>query len=112
MNIRQRAGLAVLAAVLGMGAARAQIAPPVLTDVAPPPAEERDSPGAIVLENSPVRAQRKAFAESSARTGVASVGRNVLRATARSRVQAELASARAAEAADFYQRGAGSLTGK
>src|SRR5438477_10409307 len=32
-----------------------------VTDVGPAPAEERDSIGAIVLETSPVRAQREAF---------------------------------------------------
>ena len=55
-----------------------------MTDVGPAPAEERASPGAIVLENSLVRAQREsAFERLASRTGVASVGRGVLRATAR-----------------------------
>lgn len=112
MNTRLFAGLGLAAALLAAGAAHAQTAPPV-TDAGPPPAEERNSTGAVVLENSLVRAQRdKAFAESSMRTGVGSVGRGVLRATTRAQVKAELASARAVEAGDFYQRGAGSLTGK
>jgi hypothetical protein len=59
-----------------------------------------------------VPAQRKAFAESAARTGVVSVGRGVMRATTRAETQAELASAREAEAAEFYRRGAGALTEK
>ena len=112
MRIRSLAGPALAAALLMAAAANAQTASPPLTDVGPAPAEERASTGAVVLENSLVRAQRKAIAESSARTGVASVGRGVLRATTRAEIQAELASARAAEAADFYRRGAGSLTEK
>jgi hypothetical protein len=36
----------------------------------------------------------------------------VVRATGRAQTQAELASARAAEAAEFYQRGAAALTDK
>jgi hypothetical protein len=112
MNIRLFAGPAVAAALFGAGAALAQTAGR-MTDVGPPPAEERNSAGALVLENSMVRAQReKAFAESSSRTGVGTVGRGVLRATARAQKQAELASARESEAADLYRRGAGSLNEK
>jgi hypothetical protein len=112
MTIRSLAGPALAAALLAAAPAYAQSAAPPVTDVVPPPAEERDSTGAVVLENSLVRAQRnKAFAESSARTGVASVGRGVLRATERAQSKADLASARATEAADFQQRGAGALTG-
>ncbi len=70
------------------------------------------STGAVVLEKSPVPAQRKAFAEAAARTGVVSVGRGVMRSATRAQTQAELASAREAEAADFYRRGAGALTEK
>ena len=77
-----------------------------------PPAEERASTGAVVLENSPVPAQRKAYAESAARTGVTSVGRGLVRATTRAEVLGELASAREAEAAEFHRRGAGALTEK
>ena len=43
---------------------------PVVTDAAPPPAEDRSSTGAIVLENAPVRAQRDA-ARSMGNTGTA-----------------------------------------
>jgi hypothetical protein len=73
---------AVCAATLGAGCVLAQTAAPVVTDTAPPPAEDRDSTGAIVLQNSMVRAQRgSAFERAAARDGVASVGRRVLRAT-------------------------------
>jgi hypothetical protein len=112
MRIRSLAGPALAIALLGALAANAQTSASRSTDVGPPPADERASTGAVVLEKSPVPAQRKAFAESAARTGVASVGRGVMRSTTRARVQADLASAREAEAADFYRRGAGALTEK
>ncbi len=112
MRNRLLAGPVLAAALLASTAALAQTPAPRATDVGPPPAEERDSVGAVVLEKSLVRAQRsQAFDESSARTGVGSVGRGVLRATMQTKAQAELASARAAEAADFRRRGAGALTG-
>lgn len=111
---------AALAAVLGGGAALAQAVEPaastpgragtVVTDVGPAPAEERNSAGAIVLENSLVRAQRdEGFTRASARTGVASVGRGVLRATKKAQKDAETARARQDEAADFDRRGSGAL---
>lgn len=109
MTIRSLAGPALAAVLLGAAAAIAQTSAPV-TDVGPPPAEERASTGAVVLEQSPVQAQRKAFAESAARTGVTSVGRGIVRATTRAQTQAELAGAREAQAAEFYRRGAGALT--
>jgi hypothetical protein len=88
-------------------------APPVISDVGPPPAQERSSLGAIVLENSLVRAQRQnAFERAAARTGVTSVGRGVLRATAKAQREADLAQAREDEAVELYRRGAGSLTDK
>jgi hypothetical protein len=60
-----------------------------------------------------VRAQRdNAFQRSSARTGVGSIGRGVLRATSKAQVEADLAQARQNEALDLYGRGAGSLTEK
>lgn len=110
MTIRLLAAPVVVAAMLSVPA-QAQL--PQVTDVSSPAAEERASTGAVVLEKSLVRAQRgKSFEESSARTGVGSVGRGVLRATFRSQTKAELASAREAEAAHFYEHGAGSLTAK
>lgn len=112
-SIRSIAGPPLAAMLLAAGAAQAQTTTPHVTDIGPPPAEERDSTGAVVLENSLVRAQRnKAVAESSTRIGVGTVGRSVLGTTSRARTQAELASAREAEAAEFYRRGAGALTGR
>lgn len=112
MNIRSLAGPAIVATLLGAAAVCAQTPPAAVTDVGPPPAEERSSTGAIVLEKSPVQAQKKAFAESAARTGVTTVGRGAVRALTRAETQAELASAREAEAAELHRRGAGSLTEK
>jgi hypothetical protein len=108
MRIRSLAGPALAAALLGVAAAIAQTAAPPVTDVGPPPAEERASTGAVVLEKSPVQAQKKAFAESAARTGV---GRGVMGAN-RAQTKAELARAHEAEAAEFRRRGASSLTEK
>lgn len=111
-----------LAAALGAGSVLAQTRPaaensgmqaPVVTDAGPAPAQERESSGAIILENSMVRAQRElAFQQSAARTGVATVGRGVLRATERAQREAELAQAREREAAELYRRGAGALIAK
>jgi hypothetical protein len=104
---------AAVGAALAAGCALAQTPAPAVTDVGPPPAEERGSTGAVVLQNSLVRAQREdAFQKSSTQTGVGSVGRGVLRATMKAQAQADLAHAREAEAADLYNRGAGALTPK
>lgn len=123
MNYPQPMRLAVLAALLGAGGVMAQTAPapasvpadaaPVVSDVGPAPAQERGSIGAIVLDDSLVRAQRdRDFERTSARTGVASVGRGVMRQTMKAKAQAELAEARATEAADLYRRGAGGMMPK
>jgi hypothetical protein len=120
---------AALVAALGAGSVLAQTRPaaphttpsavpdvgpaPVVSDVGPAPPQERSSLGAIVLENSPVRAQREnAFQRASSRTGVATVGRGVVRATAKSQREADLAQAREAEAVELYRRGAGGLIEK
>jgi hypothetical protein len=108
---------AALAAAMGTGAVLAQTPAvaqtPTVTDVGPPPAEERSSIGAIVLEKSLVRAQRdNAFQRSASRTGVATVGRGVLRATLKAQAEADLAKAREAEAVDLRDRGPGSLIEK
>jgi hypothetical protein len=104
MSKTQRARpLAVLALVAGLagtaGGAMAQSlpadadAPPaapgqVMSDAQPLPAEVRDSHGAIVLEQSKVRAQqqRTDFTAAGERTGVTStIGRNVSRIVERAR---------------------------
>ena len=77
-------------------------APPVISDAAPLPAEERESTGAIVLQNSMVRAQRQnAFQRAASRDGVASVGSRVLRSTMEAQPQGELA--QAARPIELYQ---------
>lgn len=113
---------AVLAAALcGTGLVTGQTAPapaptdaaPVVSDVGPAPAHERSSMGAIVLDESLVRAQRdRDFERASARTGVVSVGSGVMREAMKAKAQAELAEARASEAAELYRRGAGAMTPK
>lgn len=103
---------ALIAATLGAGAAFAQQSTPlVMSDMAPLPAEERSSTGAILLENSLVRAQRdRDFDASASRTGVGSLGRGIMRATLHEQTKADLAQAREERALEFYRRGAGSLT--
>jgi hypothetical protein len=110
-----------LAATLAGGSVLAQTTPsqsvpaqtaPVMTDVGPAPAEDRASTGAVVLENSLVRAQREnAFERSASRTGVATIGRGAVRATMRSQTEADLAQARLNQALELQGRGAASLTG-
>ena len=121
MNYRDAMCAGLLAALLGVGGAVAQTATSpatspggqVVTDVGPPPAEERTSTGAIVLQNSLVRAQRdNAFGQSAARTGVATVGRGTTRVLNNAQLSSELARAREAEAQELHDRGAGSLTVK
>lgn len=111
---------ALVVATLGAGSVLAQTVPspspvptgatPVVSDVGPRPAEDRSSVGAVVLENSMVRAQREhAFEQSAKRTGVATIGRGVLRATQQKQTEADLAALRLNEAIEFRGRGAASL---
>jgi hypothetical protein len=113
----------LLAATLGAGSVLAQTVPspspaptsvsPVVSDVGPRPAEDRSSVGAVVLENSMVRAQREhAFEHSARRTGVATIGRGVLRATRQQQTEADLAALRLNQAIDFHGRGAATLDGR
>ena len=97
----QRAGAAMLLGAALITAAGAQEATPVRTDTGPPPAEDRNSPGAVVLDKSLTQAQRNnAFTESAARTGIGSVGQGALRVTRREEVRAALADARAEQAVE------------
>lgn len=110
----------LVVAALGAGSVLAQTVPspspaptsvsPVVSDVGPRPAEDRSSVGAVVLENSMVRAQREhAFERSAKRTGVATIGSGVLRATRQKQTEADLAALRLNEAIEFHGRGAASL---
>jgi hypothetical protein len=122
MNYPNLFRIAALLATLGGGGVLAQTAPsqtaphatpPVVSDVGPRPAEDRSSMGAVVLENSLVRAQRdNAFERAGSRTGVTSVGQGVLRATMRAQTEADLAQMRLNEALDLHGRGAASLNEK
>ena len=102
------AGLAAPVA-LAQNAAPTAPTPQVMTDVAPLPASDRNSIGAVVLEDSMVIAQREhrmALQQAADRTGLASIGRNAIRATLREQTRSELAQARALEAARMRDRGA------
>ena len=102
-------------ALLVFAAAQAQTAPPI-TDTGPPPAEDRASTGAVVLEKAPVLAQRDKALSDVSNTAVpaatvGSVGR-IGRTPTRPQTRAEARRVRAAEAAELRRRGAGSLTTK
>ena len=82
----------------------ARTAAPIVSDAAPLPAEDRESTGAIVLQNSMVRAQRdSAFRRAAANNGVASVGQRGLRTTMGAQPQGELAQAREPQPIELYQ---------
>ena len=100
----------VVAAVVGGGAALAQVTPKVLTDVAPLPAEERSSAGAIVLMDQPVLAQREMMQNlAGARLQTSTMGAGPAPVLRRTLTKQELDALRAAEAAEFHKRGAGAL---
>ena len=113
--------MAALAAVMAAGAAAAQStaptaieAPAVVSDVGPSPAHERNSIGAVVLEESPVRAQRdRDFEQRPApRARASTVGRGVMRSTMKAKTRAELEESREAVAVELYRRGAAGQTTK
>ena len=103
-----RAGVA--AAAMAAAGAFAQSLPPVMTDITLPPAEERDSVGAVVIENSMVRAQREAFGARYTPTRVTSVGRQANRAARTARTKEDLQQQREDEAMRLHEMGAGALT--
>jgi hypothetical protein len=74
-----RGGL--MAAAWAAGSAFAQPTPPVMTDTTYAPAEERDSVGAVLLEENMVVAQRREFGTRSTPRDVQAVGRGVMQAT-------------------------------
>jgi len=92
MNRLTTLSLSFVAAALAAGLAQAQVPTPTVTDVAQAPPEERSSAGAIVLENSPVRAQRqsKGFQRTAARRDAAPVGRHADEVLAQARFQRAL----------------------
>jgi hypothetical protein len=118
MNSRVEVRIAALLAALAAGGALAQsgekpAVPEVgqsraVTDVGPTPAQERDSVGAVVLENSPVRAQRQFLGPPSGPKRVSDVTRN----SDQVQTEVDLARERDAEAAKLYKQGAGGLTVK
>jgi hypothetical protein len=111
MDIRvvMRTGLA--ATLLAAGGAFAQNSTPtVMNDLTLPPAEDRDSLGAIVLENSMVRAQREVFAARHTSLRVSSVGRGTIRASRSARTKEDLQQQREDESIRLHEMGAGALT--
>jgi hypothetical protein len=105
----------VAAAALGAGGVLAQttapsettpaINPQVVSDVAPAPAEDRASTGALVL--APVRAQRK---NPTATMGAGPALHSISRRSHRSQVQNDLERARLEHALELQRQGAAGLT--
>lgn len=89
----------VLAAGIGTAGSGAALAesttptPAVMTDVAPLPAQERGSVGAVILEDSPVLAQRSAYQVVVARREL-TLGRGAQATLARAQLEAALAEIR------------------
>jgi hypothetical protein len=70
---RAAAGLLTSAALLTGGIATAQVSQPepaTMTDIAPLPATERESVGAVILMDEPVLAQREAMRQAQERSAV------------------------------------------
>jgi len=74
-----RGGLIV--AACAAASAFAQPTPPVMTDTTYAPAEDRDSVGAVLVEDRMVIAQRREFGARSTPQDVAAIGRGVMQAT-------------------------------
>lgn len=121
MNHPELLRAALLAvATLGAGSVLAQTGPgtttpatpalstPVVSDAAPPPPEDRASPGAIVMHDSPVRAQRDSMSTRAMGAGprFQSLTRRAERATARRNTQSDLEQMRMDRAADQRRGGA------
>jgi hypothetical protein len=83
---------------------------PVVSDVAPLPPEDRSSTGALVLGNSPVRAQRENMSTRAMGAGPSpqSIGRHSGAARAK-KTEADLSRARLDRSLEFQRRGAASL---
>ena len=74
-------GSLIAAALWAAGSAFAQVTPAVMTDTTYAPAEDRDSVGAVLVEDKMVLAQRREFGERSTPQEVAAIGRGVMEAT-------------------------------
>jgi len=83
--------------------------PPVMNDTLPLPAENRESLGAVVLQDSMVRAQREAFAARRTSLSVANVGRRVDRVQRKTQTKQELQQQRDDESLRLREMGAGAL---
>jgi hypothetical protein len=93
-----------VAVVLAAGACATAFAqsvptPSVMVDTAPPPASERNSIGAVIMEDSMVIAQREHYQRVAVARDYRSIGRDATRITLDEQRKADLAAARAAEAA-------------
>jgi len=99
----------VILSVVAASGAFAQQPPAVMTDVNPPAAEERGSVGAVVLENSMVRAQRAIYEARNGGVRVEVAERNVDRAARAAHAREDMKRAREEDAVNLHEMGAGSL---
>ena len=109
-----RAAAAVLStALFASGAAFAQ-ASQTRTDTAPPPAEDRNSLGAVLMMDEPVLAQRAEMQQMMARSApdTRSMGAGPARVLQREAAKEELKEQRTIDALEFHRRGAGALIEK
>ena len=83
--------------------------PSVMNDAMPLPAENRESLGAVVLENSMVRAQRDAFAARHTSLSVANIGRSAARTQHKAQTRQDLQDQRDDESLRLREMGAGAL---
>jgi hypothetical protein len=110
MNASSTIRCGAFAALLAAAGAYAQSEPPVMNDITLPPAEDRDSVGAVVLENSMVRAQREVYiASRSGASRVAAVARDADRATRAARTREDIKAMREDDRMRLREMGAGSL---
>lgn len=83
------------------------------TDTAPPPAEERNSMGAVVMMDDPVLAQRAQMLNlARSAPDTRSMGAGAERVMQREATREELFKQRLVEAMEFYRRGPASATPK
>lgn len=105
--MRKQVFLLAAAAVLTAGAASAQTLSAPRSDTAPPPAEERNSVGAVVLMDQPVLAQKQAMEQAlAAGPDTRSMGAGPARVIRRVLTREELQIFKAQEAADLQRDGA------
>ena len=108
-----RAAATVLTVATFWGAAAAQTASASRSDTAPPPAEDRNSMGAVVLTDQPVLAQKDAMTQArAAGPDTRSMGAGPAGLLRRTLTREELQMFKARQAADLQRNGGSQGTPK